>query len=109
MRGLTQRGSPVHFKLEDAWATKYVGVPYVPGGRTIKGFDCWGLIHLIWSNEYGTELAPEDNLGLQGLFELGLSQKVLLDQKFAKPDGHDAFLIKIIVKMSCPPVVCLPS
>lgn len=56
MRGLTQRGFPVHFKLEDAWATKYVGAPYVPGGRTIKGFDCWGLIHLIWSNEFGTEL-----------------------------------------------------
>jgi hypothetical protein len=46
---------------------------------------------------------------LQGLFELRLGQKVFLDQKFAKPDGHDAYLMKIIEKETGLTVVCLPS
>ena len=30
---------------------KYIGVPWLVGGRTFEGFDCWGLVHLFFKNE----------------------------------------------------------
>lgn len=34
------------------WTQKYVGIPFVSGGRTEQGCDCYGLIRLILKNEY---------------------------------------------------------
>lgn len=34
------------------WTQKYVGIPFVSGGRTEEGCDCYGLIRLILKNEY---------------------------------------------------------
>lgn len=38
------------------WAAKYVGLPYLPGGQTEEGLDCWGLLVLIYKKEFGIEL-----------------------------------------------------
>ena len=37
---------------------KYIGVPFVDGGRTLEGADCYGLLKLFYKNEYNIEI-PE--------------------------------------------------
>lgn len=38
------------------WAVKYVGLPYLLGGRTEVGLDCWGLVRLVYQNQLGVTL-----------------------------------------------------
>ena len=38
------------------WVKKYVGIPFVSGGRDETGCDCYGLARLILRNEYGYDL-----------------------------------------------------
>lgn len=38
------------------WSSQYVGLPFAEGGRSRKGVDCWGLLHLIFRDQYGIEV-----------------------------------------------------
>ncbi|MCL2174971.1 MAG: NlpC/P60 family protein [Treponema sp.] len=43
------------------WVKKYIGIPFLSNGRTLKGCDCYGLIRLVLRNEYGIELPELSN------------------------------------------------
>jgi cell wall-associated NlpC family hydrolase len=38
------------------WVSRYVGIPFVSGGRDFAGCDCYGLIRLVLLNEFGYDL-----------------------------------------------------
>jgi cell wall-associated NlpC family hydrolase len=40
-------------------AQKYKAVPYLDGGRTVRGADCWGLVRLVLMQEFGVKALPE--------------------------------------------------
>jgi len=42
--------------LPRPWFEKYVGLPFVDGGRDFNGVDCWGLVRLALLNERGVEV-----------------------------------------------------
>ena len=38
------------------WASAYVGIPFTDHGRTKFGCDCWGLVRLIYREQFGLSL-----------------------------------------------------
>ena len=39
-----------------AWVNDYVGLPFVDGGRTRAGVDCYGLVRLVLREQFGISL-----------------------------------------------------
>jgi cell wall-associated NlpC family hydrolase len=43
------------------WTSDYIGIPYADGGRSHLGCDCWGLVWLIYKEQFGIELPSYSN------------------------------------------------
>lgn len=55
-----------------SWAAKYIGILFVEHGRTREGCDCWGLLRLVYREEFGIELPGYDerNESIQEMAEI---------------------------------------
>ena len=92
------------------WAANYIGVPWEFGGRSIEGFDCWGLFQHIQRERYSIEVSEieltgynfhnvvrefDKNEELKSWTEIGVPEDgdgVLL--RMAKYPNHVGILIK---------------
>jgi cell wall-associated NlpC family hydrolase len=74
------------------WIVKYIGLPYVEGGRDWRGVDCWGLLCLIYKQELGIDLPALPGV-VQGK-PLAISREIEERSKdwveVPKPDDGDA-------------------
>lgn len=50
-------------KTVPAWVADYVGLPFLRCGRTREGLDCWGLVSLVLSEQYGISLPDYSGTG----------------------------------------------
>ncbi|MBL8967961.1 MAG: C40 family peptidase [Spirochaetaceae bacterium] len=81
------------------WVEAYVGIPYLFGGSTREGCDCWGLARMILRERFGKEL-PEfahdsvDRRALAALVDasLPLVNAVLIDA----PEAGDIALLRLL-------------
>jgi cell wall-associated NlpC family hydrolase len=55
------------------WSTKYLGIPWVSGGRTDQGLDCWGLLCTVFKNERGVEVNPHASMCIEQPFSMRLA------------------------------------
>lgn len=39
-----------------AWSDRYVGIPFLDRGRSLKGVDCYGLVYVALLGEHGLEI-----------------------------------------------------
>lgn len=84
-----------------AWTQKYVGIPFLSGGRDKRGVDCYGLVRLILNNEYGYDLPLLVNTydNALDISETGsLFQKyvpLLCGEKISKPEEKAVALLKM--------------
>lgn len=42
------------------WVNDYVGIPFVDGGRTREGCDCYGLVCLVFAEQFKVTLPRRD-------------------------------------------------
>ncbi len=65
----------------------HVGIPYLAGGRTAEGCDCFGLVLLYYKNELGVELPDYTSVGLSTLADYF--------RKVETPQKHDVIVFDI--------------
>jgi len=63
------------------WAAKYIGHPYKEGGRGTDGVDCWGLLCLVYHQEFHIELPEIPGITATAVlaFHSALEKEVLCD------------------------------
>lgn len=46
----------VEVNTKPHWASAYLTVPYIDGGRDMQGMDCWGLVRHVLHHQFGFPL-----------------------------------------------------
>lgn len=52
------------------WAARYVGIPFLSGGRTRAAVDCWGLVRLVFAERAGITLPSHDTVAADDLLRV---------------------------------------
>lgn len=81
------------------WWNDYVGIPYQPKGRTRDGADCWGLVRMVYADQFDTELPSladeyehEDDAGIAQLVAMRKESWVPVDQ----PRPGDVVVFRVL-------------
>lgn len=85
------------------WFNKYIGIPYQNKGRDSTGVDCWGLVRLVYSEQYNIDL-PSFSTSYENEYR-ELIQEVIAQykegwQQTQEPAQGDIILFKVLGTLS---------
>lgn len=89
----------------DDWVNRHVGIPYMPGGTTVHGFDCWNLVRAVYRDRLGIDLPDwrwSEPFGLSAklaAFDAALADPACTATELAAPEP---FAIALIVQGNRP-------
>lgn len=75
------------------WTEQYIGIPWLLGGRDKSALDCWGLLRLLYRQEYGIELSTYANGTAETITEVLSSGAVDKWHSVETPQEGDAVAI----------------
>lgn len=84
------------------WVNRYVGIPYVPGGRDHSGVDCWGLVALVGREQFDRNIPMYDGTwwdegaDRKAIADYMCQQKTEMWTEIAVPDIGDVALINML-------------
>ena len=58
------------------FTTKIMGCPWVEGGSTFSGADCWGVVVLYYRNVHGIELENDHHEAHIGRIDVGIAEQL---------------------------------
>lgn len=81
------------------WTSRYVGVPFVDGGRGIEGLDCWGLFRLVYAERLGIVLPSYGDTSAFDLMAVteAMAAGVAADEQWREvlaPQEYDGVLMR---------------
>lgn len=73
------------------WWSKYIGIPFKEQGRGPAGYDCWGLVRLIYAEELGILLPCWAAVDKQDNYATAVRRLDSAMPSFKKLDGPEEF------------------
>lgn len=67
------------------WWGRYVGLPFVDGGRGEGGLDCWGLVRAVYLDVLGVELPTYGEISARDLLRVARQMSAGKDDGWVEP------------------------
>lgn len=67
MAGASRNTGTVSRPVLVNWSARYISLPFVDGGRSFDGVDCWGLVRLIYATELNIQLESYGDISARNL------------------------------------------
>lgn len=79
-------------------ALKYLGIPYLPGGKSVNGVDCSGLMQIIFKKAFNLILPKHALDQFKNGIRIPIKEIIAGDLLFARAKGKNIFHVGLIYK-----------